>query len=51
MIKISLIYGLFPYPDREKPGNEPGNEPGNQAATIPATDRYFQAIHSFGNSN
>ena len=43
MIKISLIYGLFPYPDREKPGN--------QAATIPATDRYFQAIHSFGNSN
>ena len=47
MIKISLIYGLFPYPDRERPGNEPGN----QAATIPATDRYFQAIHSFGNSN
>ena len=47
MIKISLIYRLFPYPDREKPGNEPGN----QVTTIPATDRYFQAIHSFGSSN
>ena len=47
MIKISLIYWFFPHPDREIPGNEPGN----QAATIPATDRYFQAIHSFGSSN
>ena len=46
-IKISLIYGLFPYPDREIPGNEPGN----QLATNPATDRRFQAIHSFGSSN
>ena len=46
-IKISLIYWLFPYPDREIPGNEPGN----QVATIPATDRHFQAIHSFGSSN
>ena len=47
MIKISLIYWFFPHPDREIPGNEPGN----QVATIPATDRHFQAIHSFGSSN
>ncbi len=25
-IKISLRYRLFPYPDREIPGNEPGNQ-------------------------
>ena len=46
-IKISFIYWLFPYSDREIPGNEPSN----QLATIPATDRRFQAIHSFGSSN
>ena len=43
-IKISLIYWLFPYPDREIPGNEPGN----QAATIPATDRNRTGIQVIG---
>ena len=45
-IKISLIYGLFPYPDREIPGNEPGNQP----ATIPATDLPCQA-QGYGRGN